>query len=788
LADNKKKAPDSAGSLSKNVNNILNSLTKLSKRTNFSTYGTSKDLYDTERLLTKLDDISKKDEQSLSSTVQGSIYNNARINSFGITGRNRIQNGQDKKDNKNIYGPQSQNIFDIISSNKNMFMELKNQILMNDKLYETLSDYEVFRRAIPQVSRVINLLLNSIVTPEAITSEIFSLEYSIESEAKKSIAAKIKDKYELNLKVKTIVENYLVIGMEYITVVPYRSIVEAIKQDQLSTTGKSDLVRESALIILDKDKKKNPSILTEASVMDAFEEKLQEKFKAMGVDGKASSLSKLNESVNEYISNIKVYKSNKKMAYDAALVEAVMNTDGELLIESSYDEMMDSVPKIKTNNSNSQAAEGLLNATNKSDYDKLQILGCKIERLDPARVWPLRIKDTTIAYIYIEERRDESLRMNLRGNFQQNFSFYKASTNDYNDQNMKMIENQILRSIGNSVLSNISPKFLEANFDNMDVLYEFLRDRQIHKEARDIIILHPDDVIEFRRQQGSIMKDALFFLKLYMLLILSNILTKVRKGSDRTVWSVSNGLSNDIEESVMEAIEAVQQSQVRWSDVGTISGIIGSVGSVVDLFVPQSQDGEQPIKPEVISGQQVDMDEPFLQFLMKSIILSFNVPSVIVDFAEEVEFAKTLSMANLDIASSSAHAQAELNTPLTKLLRHIMAYELDLTKDEIESVHATLIPSRSMLMQITNELLNTIKDLGTSMADTQVPEDDELLKKLFVQEFVRDNLTYDWDHIDGMIKNIREKLVKEGLRSKIKDAVSTDGTQTTDGTDSASGV
>jgi len=752
LAENKSKGK-SQRNITRNMNSILNNIARLSRITNFSTYGMSKDLYDTERMINTLNQVSKDDEKSLKATVQGSIYNNTRISTFGLTSRTNKTN-----DNK-------RDIFDIVSSNKNIFMELKNQILMNERLYETLQDYEIFRRAIPQVSRVIDLLINSIITPEAITSEIFSLEYKFESDAKNTLAKKIKEKYDLNNKIKTIVENYLIIGTEYITVVPYRAIIDSIKQDKLNTASKSKIVRESSLIDFGKDG--NKQILSESTIMDAFGDKLKEKLRNMNQDERKKALDSFNKEINKYISNIKVYKSNKKLVYDAALVEAVRDERSSYLIESSFDEMFDKVAKIKNKSQKDSASEGLIDTGSASDYDKIKINGCKIERLDPARTWPLRIKDTVVAYIYIEERRDDSIRMNLRNHFQNHFSFYRTASTEYNEHTLKMLENQIIRNIGNAVLANISPKFIEANFDNMDVFYEFLRDRQIHKEARDIIILHPDDVIEFRRQQGSIMKNSLFFLKLYLLLLLSNILTKVRRGSDRTVWYVSNGLSNDIEDSVMQAIEAIQQSQIRWSDVGTISGIVGSVGAIVDLFIPQSSEGDQPIKPEVVSGQQVEMDEPFLQFLIKSIILSFNVPSVIVDYSEEVDFAKTLSMANLDIASSSAHAQAELNGPLTKLLRYVMAYELDLTEQEMETIYATLIPSKSMLMQITNEIMNTIKDLGQSMAEINIIEDNETLRKLFVKEFVRNNLTYDWKTIDDIIGRIRELLIEQKLLDNV---------------------
>src|SRR5690606_13939933 len=110
------------------------------------------------------------------------------------------------------------------------------------------------------------------------------------------------------------------------------------------------------------------------------------------------------------------------------------------------------------------------------------------------------------------------------------------------------------------ILANLSPKFLEANFEQMDIFYEFLRDNNLHTERRDIILLHPDDVIEFKRTDGSILKNAVFFAKLYLLMVINNILIKVRRGSDRTVFFVDNGLSNDVEGSVMEAIEAIQQS------------------------------------------------------------------------------------------------------------------------------------------------------------------------------------------------------------------------------------
>jgi hypothetical protein len=54
------------------------------------------------------------------------------------------------------------------------------------------------------------------------------------------------------------------------------------------------------------------------------------------------------------------------------------------------------------------------------------------------------------------------------------------------------------------------------------------------------------------------------------------------------------------------------------------------------------------------------------------------------------------------------------------------------------------------------------------MAEITIHEDDEMLKKIFVEEFVRDNLTYDWKHIDKIVNGIKERLVEEKLKENIK--------------------
>lgn len=789
MAKKDQKSAPSLSSISSSVKALVDNLNTTAQSTNSAVYQMDRDLYGTSELVEKLMNVSNKDKETLKRTVDGNSYANSRINSFGL---NSVPNKSKDK------------VFDVIQGNQEIFNDLYQLLMVDNKLYEAIADYEILRRSIPQISRVIDLLINSILIPEVITTDTYNLKFEFDEARQVDVKDRLNTKYELAKKIRVIVENYLVIGAEYVTVVPYKAVVDAIKADA-SPSARASMLRESTLGI---PSGKKSSIITESVILDSMTEKLRQTFNSNKEAERKTGLKALNESMEEYINGIRIYRTNKKLSYDEALVESITSDRDSFMVESSFEEFFSDNAKIKlksgpgitskTPTATSDSADGLIQADAKG-YDKIRVNGCKIERLDPARVYPIRLKDTVIAYVYLEQRRDEALRYNLQNSMRNSFSFYRMDNATYTEHNVKMLEDRMIREIGNRVLSNLSPKFLEANFDDMDIFYEFLRDNNIHTDRRDIILLHPKDVIEFKRPNGSILKNAVFFAKMYLLMIVNNILTKVRRGSDRTVFYVSNGLSNDIEGAVMQAIEAIQSSEIGFDALSTMTGVINSVGSVVDLFLPQTDDGMKPISPEVISGQEVNMDDDFLQFLIKSIILSFNLPSVVVDYTNEVEFARTLSMANLDVATSSALAQGEINGPLTELVKRVLTYEYDLTEEEANTIEANLIPSKSMLIQLTGDLIETTKALAQSIADTQITgNNQDVLKPLFIKEFIRRNFNYDWDEIDEILEKILEEALEQTLKQGVSDSVdnaspelagmSTDGSSTdTSGGDAGAG-
>ena len=317
----------------------------------------------------------------------------------------------------------------------------------------------------------------------------------------------------------------------------------------------------------------------------------------------------------------------------------------------------------------------------------------------------------------------------------------------------------------------INGKFINDNYDDMDIIYEFVKANELYKKPKRVVFFHPDDICEFRRADGSIMKNCMFYAKLVILTLLSNILAKVTRGSDRNLYFVKTGLTTDIEGSVNDTIRAIKQNQIRYSDIGTINEIFNIVGSAVDVFMPVSVDGERPIETETISGQNIDMNEDFINSLIKSIIQSFGVPASMIEEFDSIDFAKTISMSNLEMAKAVYDAQIELNPDLTKMFRLLVKYELP-EYEQYDDIDVKLNPPSIIVYEMNRDRMDSIDQVSEKLGELLIaPENespDERRKRMFKLEYYRRTMSsWDWDMIDDILNQITVKSKEVEIEEKI---------------------
>ena len=736
----------------RNRNNFINGITNLRNITNATrkqTYGVSRDIPNvvSDNVYNSVDEISKM------------MMENDRAIINNHMSRTRLSN-QGKNDNM-------KNLYDIIN-NQDMLSSM--QTLIGDQNYkfsQTLKDYEVIKRCIPQIHKVITNLKNSIISPDAMADSAIGIELPVNiKESEKEKINKIVEQYKLNEKLDEIVEEYLISSVKYYTVVPYSMIPDMLQRtnslDECIYELQSELGEPKSLLEASGIPINDSELLTESISLDYYESKddVVKNIKKKFTINSNSYKDALTEAINgiEFINGGMNYF--KRALLNEAIAEARVS-------KADNDNSMKAI--LKTLKSNSKkvlsditaTAEGLVDDKSVKDIRKnVDFKGCHLEELNPSRTIPFKLRDTLIGYFYVEEKNsplDTSTTNNITSIMDKiNASVYMKQAGDSTGAR---VENMVIKSISERLIKSIDSKFINDNYDDMDIIYEFVRINQIHKKNCRVTFFHPDDVCEFKRKDGSIMKNCMFMAKLYLLTLLTNVLANVTRGGDRQIHYVKTGLTTDVEGSVNSTIRAIKQNQIRYSDIGTINDIFNIVGSLVDVFMPVSIDGERPIETETISGQNIDMNNDFLNSLLKSIIQSFGLPSSIIDDFENIEFARTIPMSNLEMAKMVLNAQNEINEPLTKMIRLIVSYEMP-DFEQVNEIYAKLTPPSVIVLEMNKERMNSIIEICEMLSNILLPQSDqetteERLVRKFKEEYTRRNLpTLDWNEIDDMIKKI----------------------------------
>ena len=192
----------------------IKDLNNITKFTNMITYGVSKDMpgiltNDVNEFIDKLNTDREKNKSLINSRMS----------------KERLDRSKSIKNT---------NIYDIIDSPE-VLGSIESTIgSENIRFAQLLKDYEMIKRCIPQVHRVVNVIKNNIISPDSMGSNNI-LGISIPEGTSQSDEKKIRglvEKYELNQRIQDeIVMDYLIASVKYVTIVPYSVIPDMLYQD-----------------------------------------------------------------------------------------------------------------------------------------------------------------------------------------------------------------------------------------------------------------------------------------------------------------------------------------------------------------------------------------------------------------------------------------------------------------------------------------------------------------------------------------------------------------------------
>jgi hypothetical protein len=226
-----------------------------------------------------------------------------------------------------------------------------------------------------------------------------------------------------------------------------------------------------------------------------------------------------------------------------------------------------------------------------------------------------------------------------------------------------------------------------------------------------------------------------------------------------------NGVNKDISGKMNKIISDFKQKQISYNDFGSVNGILSKVGQGKDIAVPVGANNERSFDIEMLQGTNIDLDEPLIELLRKGMITNTGCPSAILNYMEEVDFAKQISMTQAKFITRVVSMQCELEPACTELYRKLLRFGgYSLSDDDLDNFTFEWSRPRSLNSQNIADMIGVSDQLAEFMVKVFEGDNsinDARLKDRFFSFFVKKYLmngVFDWDNLEKELTAISLEL------------------------------
>jgi hypothetical protein len=416
------------------------------------------------------------------------------------------------------------------------------------------------------------------------------------------------------------------------------------------------------------------------------------------------------------------------------------------------------------------SSDGTLDLNSKdSDFSGLK--ECYVQLIDPRKIIPIKILDQTIGYYYVHE---SELKVK-KSPFSMNVKLAPGSTSDIKD-----VENAFLSKVTDKIVKGFDKKFLEKNVKFKELILNALIYNDVYNKQLKFQFIPVDYITEFNvnpDENGngtSIILPSLFYAKLYLSLLIFKMITIITKSNDQKIYYVrQSGLDNNVANKIQDVARSIKEKNINFMDLMNYNSMISKVGAARDVFMPVGRSGERGIEFDVLQGQDVQLNTELMELLRSSFINATGVPSVIMNYINEADYAKTLVMANAKFLARVVNYQMDFNPAITEMYKKIIKFTTDISEETVEEFEFTLATPKTLDTTNMADLIGNADQVVAAMIKTMTGEnaspsdDDNLLKDILYKKLFKEILPMlPWHVADKLMEESKVELQRTKLQKQ----------------------
>ena len=737
MADNK---PSSLRSVTRKLNNLDTTMDNLYQ----STYSTRLDnKNDMNRILTGIED----NLDDLLSTVNG--QNISDISDL-------IMRLQSKNGDSRYVKDLRTSIQDMVQNNQYLdnltFENIQKHIQTEDYQYDLILKY------LPKLGEALDIMKDNVLSSDNFTKDFINVVANKSGEdflnTFNSRSKKLKEKYKIQDLFEDMYKETAKYGEYFLYHVPYKKAFE-----RLLTRKQASIKVENSNITYDN--RVTSKVLFESTNMTSFNSEA-------GVTNTAFIKTLEGTSVNLTIDPYGIIPEYIEEIEQAAnILNKHVSLTEEYLMEDSNSYNIGTDKTLKFDPIN-MTNDGFIHSGYNSVEDKVNIKpssGSVIHKIPRDEILPLYIGNNfCLGYIKFKFLTKYQNTDTIIGNTYNSL----ISTGKITDTEIDKQKELFIGKLAGDLSEVINSKFINSNLDLKDEIYAILRyndEFNLVNSTNNINIsfIPAEDIHHFyfsldhKTHRGiSDLKKSLVPAMMYIMLYLTDIISKTSRSQDHRVYYVKQNVETNVARTMLNVITQIKKGNMGMRQLENLNTIFNVIGKYNDFVVPVGQSGDSPIDFQILQGEQTETPTDLMDRMIEEAVNSTDVPYEFVQSVNQVDFATRFTMSNSKFLRKVFKRQRICQDHFTEIFRKLYNYEYA----ENETSMQIQLPAPAFLtMTNSQQLFDNTKQLAQAIMDVEIPDNEEL-KPIAIRNLIRNYLgSYiDYDVVDNIIRSSQQEL------------------------------
>ena len=383
---------------------------------------------------------------------------------------------------------------------------------------------------------------------------------------------------------------------------------------------------------------------------------------------------------------------------------------------------------------NEDSSEGFFHDSNNDKETFTDLKDCYMKLCAPTVMFPIKLMSQTICYIYIQTEEATPLNTILSYSNQMRV---RDSTNRLDN---------LIEDIANRIVMKFDKKFVQENKNFKEFIAAALEYYELGNQKIHFQVIPKEFVTEFKINADEdgyghpMLEKSLFYAKLYLMILMFKIMSIVTKSNDQTINYIrTSGIDKNVFNKAQEIAREKVNRRINLNDMFNYTGLLHKVASGSEIFMPMGKNNEKPIESEILQGQSIELHSDLLEHLRNNYILASGVPSAIMNYLNEADFAKSIETANTKMCGRVMSYQMDLNPSITELYRKLLRFSTTIPESVIDSIDIALLEPKGTSNNISQEHINNYQSLESFFVKLyfgESPDDDKHVKR-FTKELAK---------------------------------------------------